>query len=105
LEKRDQFLEIAASVNRLADEAAVHYGNLEELEQRLSALEDKMKAIARISQTEQDLFEARRELDATLRPYRSKMTADQLAVLERQYLERLLLEKAKLPRLSLFYLV
>ena len=97
--------EIAASLSRFADEAAVHYENLEELEQRLSALEDKMKAMARLEQTEQDLFEARRELDATLRPYRSKMTADQLAVLERQYLERHLLEKAKLPRLSLFYLV
>ena len=105
LGKREPFAEIAASLNRLADEAEVHYANLEELEQRLSGLEDKMKAMARLGQTEQDLFEARRELDATLRPYRSKMTADQLAVLERQYLERHLLEKASLPRLSLFYLL
>ena len=105
LGKRQAFAEIAASLTRLADEAEQHYANLEELEQRLSALEDKMKAMARLEQTEQDLFEARRELDATLRPYRSKMTADQLAVLERQYLERHLLEKANLPRLSLFYLL
>ena len=105
LGKREAFAEIAASLTRLADEAEQHYANLEELEQRLSALEDKMKAMARLEQTEQDLFEARRELDATLRPYRSKMTADQLAVLERQYLERHLLEKANLPRLSLFYLL
>ena len=105
LGKREPFEEIAASLNRLADEAEVHYANLEELEQRLTGLEDKMKAMARLGQTEQDLFEARRELDATLRPYRSKMTADQLAVLERQYLERHLLEKVSLPRLSLFYLL
>lgn len=105
LGKREPFAEIAASLNRLAEEAEAHYANLEELEQRLTALEDKMKAMARLGQTEQDLFEARRELDATLRPYRSKMTADQLAVLERQYLERHLLEKANLPRLSLFYLL
>ena len=104
LGKREAFAEIGASLNRLADEAALHYGNLEELEQRLSVLEDRMKAIARLGQSEQDLFEARRELDATLRPYRSKMTADHLAVLERQYLDRFLLEKATLPRLSLFYL-
>jgi len=39
-----------------------------------------------------------------LRPYRGKMTADQLAMLEKQYLERILLEKARLPRLSLFYM-
>ena len=32
------------------------------------------------------------------------MTAEQLAMLERQYLERRLLEKAGLPRLSLFYM-
>ncbi len=105
LAKRETFAEIAASVNHLADEAETHYANLEELEQRLTGLEDKMKAMARLTQTEQDLFEARRELDSTLRPYRSKMTADQLAVLERQYLERQLLEKANLPRLSLFYLL
>ena len=32
------------------------------------------------------------------------MTADQLSMLEKQYLERNLLEKARLPRLSLFYM-
>ena len=33
-----------------------------------------------------------------------QQTAEQLAMLERQYLERRLLEKAGLPRLSLFYM-
>jgi hypothetical protein len=32
------------------------------------------------------------------------MTADQLSMLEKQYLDRRLLEHANLPRLSLFYL-
>jgi hypothetical protein len=32
------------------------------------------------------------------------MTAAQLAMLERRYLDNALLERAKLPRLSLFYL-
>jgi hypothetical protein len=96
--------ELADALQRIADAAETHYGNLEELEQRLTALEDKMKAIVRTTQSDEDLFEARRELDATLRPYRGKMTADQLAMLEKQYLERHLLEKAALPRLSLFYL-
>jgi hypothetical protein len=32
------------------------------------------------------------------------MTADQLSMLEKQYLDRALLESAGLPRLSLFYL-
>jgi hypothetical protein len=46
----------------------------------------------------------RRELELQLRPFRSKMTAAQLALLEKQYLDRKLLEAAGLPRLSLFYL-
>jgi hypothetical protein len=63
-----------------------------------------MIAAARARQTDDDLLQARRDLDSQLRPYRGKMTADQLAMLERQYLERSLLERAKLPRLSLFYM-
>jgi hypothetical protein len=63
-----------------------------------------MAAIARAAQSEEELFEARRRLETELRPWRSKMTAAQLALLEKQYLERRLLEAAGLPRLSLFYL-
>ena len=37
---------------------------------------------------DEDLFQARRDLEATLRPYRGKMSADPLAMLERQYLDR-----------------
>ena len=50
------------------------------------------------------LDKARRELDSQLRPYRGKMSAEQLSMLERQYLDRRLLEQSSLPRLSLFYL-
>jgi len=96
--------EIAAALERLAAEADAHYQNLEDLERRLTALEDKMIAAARLSQTEEDLLAARRDLDFHLRPCRSKMTADQLAMVEKQFLERRLLESADLPRLSLFYL-
>ena len=98
------FEEIAAAVNRLASEAAALFVDLEDLEQRLTALEDKMIALARSRQTEEALLAARRELDLQLRPYRGKMTAPQLAMLEKQYLERQLLESLGLPRLSLFYL-
>ncbi len=80
------------------------YGDLEDLERRLTALEDKMVAIARTRQTEDQLLAARTDLDRELRPYRGKMTADQLAMLQKQYLERRLLESSGLPRLSLFYL-
>jgi hypothetical protein len=98
------FPEIADSLRRLAAEVDEHHKNLESLELRLTVLEEKMIAQARATQSEEQLLAARQELDRQLRPYRGKMTADQLAMLEKQYLERNLLEQAKLPRLSLFYL-
>jgi hypothetical protein len=80
------------------------YGDLEQLEQRLTVIEEKMIAELRAAASEGTLFEARRKLDLDLKPYRGKMTAEQLALLEKQFLERKLLEAAGLPRLSLFYL-
>ncbi|HWQ54285.1 MAG TPA: hypothetical protein VN442_11410 [Bryobacteraceae bacterium] len=96
--------ETAAVLDRLAAEVEIHAADLEALEQRLTALEEKMIAVARSRQTDEQAFDARRELDAHLRPYRGKMDAPQLAMLEKQYLERNLLERAGLPRLSLFYM-
>jgi hypothetical protein len=54
--------------------------------------------------SEGDLLAIRQEMDARLAAYRSKMRAPQLALLEKQYKERAALEKAGLPRLSLYYL-
>ena len=98
------YAEIAASLEVVAAEAEAHFGDLEDLERRLTSLEDKMIAVARSRQSEEESLAARRALDAELRPYRGKMSASQLAMLEAQYLERRLLETAALPRLSLFYL-
>jgi hypothetical protein len=96
--------DIVETLERLAREAELHYGDLEDLERRLTALEDKLIASERAGQTEEELLAARRDLDLQLRPYRGKMTADQITMLEKQYLDRRLLERAGLPRLSLFYL-
>ena len=104
IRKQQGFDDVAAAVDRLASEAADRFHDLEDLEQRLTALEDKMIALARSRQSEEDLLRARQELDLQLRPYRGKMSAPQLAMLEKQYLDRQLLESAALPRLSLFYL-
>lgn len=98
------FQEVAASLNAIAAEAERHMQDLEDLERRLTALEDKVVAAARTLQTDEELYSIREALDRELKPYRAKMTADQLAVLERRYLDSALLEWAKLPRLSLFYL-
>lgn len=99
-----EYEETAASLRKLAAEAEQHFADLEGLEQHLTVLEEKMIAAARLRQTEEEMLESRRELDRQLRPYRGKMTADQLTMLEKQYHERNLLEKAGLPRLSLFYM-
>ena len=80
------------------------YGDLEQLEQRLTALEEKMIALLRADASDEALFEARRTLDRELKPYRGKMSTEQLVMLEKQFLERKLLENRSLPRLSLFYL-
>ena len=98
------FEDIAGSLGQLAQNVEGHYTDLEALEQRLTVLEEKMVATARTRQTDEEMLHSRQELDRMLRPYRGKMTAGQLSMLEKQYLERLLLEKAGLPRLSLFYM-
>jgi len=94
--------DLAASLESL--DIAALYSDLEQLEQRLTAIEEKLVARLRATASDDALFEARRSLDRDLKPYRGKMTADQLAMLEKQFLERRLLESAGLPRLSLFYL-
>lgn len=96
--------EVGTSLARIANQPETWLPNLEELERSLTALEEKMIVIVRASQTADDLAAARREFDSQLRPYRSKMTVDQIAMLERQFLDRRLLESSGLRRLSLFYL-
>lgn len=103
-EAEEPYRDVAGSLAQLIGAVEEHYADLQGLEQRLSVLEDRMIALARSRQSEQEAFDARRELDRQLAPYRGKMTAEQLAMLERQYLDRRLLESAGLPRLSLFYL-
>jgi hypothetical protein len=95
------FDEVAASLEHLTTGPL---DDLEDLEQRLGVIEQKLIATLRSRQSEEEALAARKSLDNQLRPYRSKMTADQLAMLERQYLDRDLLEKANIARLSLFYL-
>jgi hypothetical protein len=88
----------------LAESAAGHALHLEELEQRLTVLEEKMVAALRTALSDEALLRIRRELEAQLRPYRGKMSAGQLVLLEKQYLDRRLIEDAGLRRLSLFYM-
>lgn len=96
--------QIGESLARLAEQAEHPLEHLEELERNLTALEEKLTALVRASQTDEEAVAARTEFDRQLRPYRSKMTAEQIAMLERQFMDRRLLESNGLRRLSLFYL-
>lgn len=78
--------------------------DLEDLERRLTVLEDGLYAALHAGAEDTTVLEIRREMDRQLAPYRRKMTAEQLALLEQQYMRRRLMEAYGLPRLSLFYL-
>lgn len=95
---------VADSLERIVTEFATTEPELESLEQRLTALEQKMIAVARARQSDEEALEARRLLDQELKPYRGKMTAAQIVMLEQQFMDRNVLDLLGLPRLSMFYL-
>ena len=78
--------------------------DLEDLERRLTILDDKVHALLTSGAPEELLLNIRREVDGQLSLYRRKMKAEQLAMVEKQYVQKRLLEEFGLPRLSLFYL-
>lgn len=104
LEALPGFEEIAASLRSILASFDQHAADLRELELRLTTLEDRMASIARARLSDEQLLSMRRELERDLGPYRSRMSAEQLARLEKSFLDRKVYELAGLPRLSLFYL-
>ena len=78
--------------------------DLEDVERRLTVLEQRLTAALTAAADSETLLTIRRELDRQLAPYRRRMTPDQLSQLERQYTQKRLFERYDLPRLSLFYL-
>jgi hypothetical protein len=79
--------------------------DLEDLERRLTILDDKQQALMASHLSEERMLQLRREMDGQLAAYRKKMKAEQLALVEKQYIQKRLLEEFGLPRLSLFYLM
>jgi hypothetical protein len=78
--------------------------DLEDLERRLTVLDEKLHAVLTSDASEDLLLRIRREVDGQLAPHRRKMKAEQLALVEKQYVQKRLLEEFGLPRLSLYYL-
>jgi len=77
--------------------------DFEDLERRLTVLDDKISALVTTHATEELMLRIRREVDGQLSAYRRKMKAEQLALVEKKYTQKRLLEEFGLPRLSLYY--
>jgi hypothetical protein len=78
--------------------------DLEDLERRLTVLDEKIHALLTSHAPEELMLKIRREVDGQLAMYRRKMKAEQLVMVEKQYVHKRLLEEFGIPRLSLFYL-
>ena len=90
---------LAESIERKG--AAPH---LEDLELRLTVLEEKLFAALLAATPDEAIITVRAEADRELAPYRRKMQAAQIDQLLKQFVHKRLLEKYGLPRLSLFYM-
>ena len=99
------FQSLAASLRELAESGGADAPlDLESVERRLTVLEDRMLSILQNAAPEAEMVALRAELDRSLGPARRNLGREQIALLEKQFLTRRLLEQADLPRLSLFYL-
>jgi len=96
--------ETAQTLRELAEDAGKKTARLEDLERRLTVLEEKLFAILLTSTPDDEIVAMRAEADRELAPYRRKMSAPQIDQLQKQYMQKRLLEKYNLPRLSLFYM-
>jgi len=78
--------------------------DLEDLERRLTILEERLTNVLSANADDEILLKIRREMDRALAPYKRKMTPEQITQLQRQYTQKRLFEEYQVPRLSLFYL-
>jgi hypothetical protein len=92
------------SARALRDLASGTNSNFEDLERRLTVMEEKLFAVLLTSTADDELVAIRAEADRDLAPYRRNMSAVQIERLHRQYVHKRLLDKYSLPRLSLFYM-
>ena len=78
--------------------------DVEDLERHLTVLDERIHAGLLLHAGDEIVLRIRRAMDAALAAYRRKMKAEQLALVEKQFLQKRLLEEFGIPRLSLFYL-
>ena len=96
--------ETARTLKDMASEIATKLPRLEDLERKLTVLEEKLFAVLLAAIHDGEVVAVRAQADRELAPYRSKMPAAQIHQLQKQYAHKKLLEKYGIPRLSLFYM-
>jgi hypothetical protein len=98
--------ETASALREIAGDldAAKTLSRLEDLERRLTVFEEKLSAVLLAATPDEQIVAVRAEADRELAPYRRKMPSAQIEQLQKQYLQKRLLEKYGVPRLSLFYM-
>ncbi len=79
-------------------------GSAEDLERRLTVMEEKIFAALLAATPDDAILSVRVEADRDLAPYRGKMTGPQIEQLHKQYIHKRILERYNVPRLSLFYM-
>ena len=97
-------VEISHTLLTLLEGVERKNSRLEDLERRLTVLEEKMFAALLTATADEEIVAVRAEADRDLAPYRRKMSTAQIEQLHKQYVHKRLLEKYGLPRLSLFYM-
>ncbi|MGN6593819.1 MAG: hypothetical protein ACTHJX_13055 [Terriglobales bacterium] len=103
LASRPERDELAAALRRFADSLDAA-GSLEAIERHLTVLDDKLLNALTAATPVDEMVRMRAAMEQDLAPYRRGLRTEQLNMIERQFLHRRLLEAARLPRLSLFYL-
>ena len=98
--------ETADTLHEIAANLETHNAlpRLEDLERRLTVLEEKLFAILLAATPDEQIVQMRSEADHELAPYRRKMPASQIEQLQKQYVHKRLLEFYGVSRLSLFYM-
>ena len=98
--------ETASSLRQIASTLAASTAlpKLEDLERRLTVLEEKLFAVLMAAIPDGVLVDVRVRADRDMAPYRRNMTTAQADQLHKQYVRKRLLESTGIPRLSLFYM-
>ena len=99
------FESIAETLQLLKEEvsASTHL-DFEQLEMRLSMLEDRILATLFAALSDEVLLGLRTEVSQELNRHRRGLKAEHLAMLEKKMMSKKLLERFGVPRLSLFYM-